>query len=244
MLNLKQQTFITEYLRLKDKVMAYRAAYGNEESNYNTLESAANRLLRNPEIAEAIQSVMDNVRREVEAELKQEMKTELMSLHRKRELLAQIAEGDMYVEQNYKGRGCNTCTVLVRPTINQRLKAIHLDNQLAGHYPVAHKPTRAQGNPTQSQPQPAKPAPAPLPEKAPKPAVKAKTPRITRTALQQLLNTPPQPAKKPLPCRKNIKTTTFHNKRNDRVIGCPSRETPPVRQQLSLLRCQNDKYKM
>ncbi len=42
----------------------------------------------------------------------------------------------MYAIQNYKGKDCNQCTQMVRPTINQMLKAIDLDSKLAGHYSV------------------------------------------------------------------------------------------------------------
>ena len=42
----------------------------------------------------------------------------------------------MYAVQNYKGKDCNQCTQMVRPTINQMLKAIDLDSKLAGHYTV------------------------------------------------------------------------------------------------------------
>lgn len=133
-MNLKQQRFITEMLRHGDKVVAYKIAYQSDSASYTTLESAANRLLKNPEVAAAIQSTVDRIRHEVEEELKAEMRRELLSVQRKREILARIAEGDVYIEQTFKGKGCQTCTQMAKPTINQMLKAIDIDNRMAGDY--------------------------------------------------------------------------------------------------------------
>src|SRR5690606_22241191 len=77
-----------------------------------------------------------HVHYEVEQEIRAQQKTELLTIRRKRELLANIATGEMYAVQNYKGKDCNQCTQMVRPTINQMLKAIDLDSKLAGHYTV------------------------------------------------------------------------------------------------------------
>lgn len=141
-MNLKQHSFITEYLRHRDHVVAYKNAY-QSTSDYRTIESAANRLLRQPEIAQAIQDAMNSIRAEVEEELKQELKTELLTLQKKRELLAKIAMGEQVVEQNFRGKNCSQCTQFIKPTINQMLKAIDLDSKLAGHYgkQKKHEPT-------------------------------------------------------------------------------------------------------
>ncbi|MCB0698954.1 MAG: hypothetical protein H6551_12120 [Chitinophagales bacterium] len=135
-MNQKQQRFVTEYLRIGDKVIAYRIAYQTRSTNLRSLESAVNRLLNDPEVAKAISDVQSRIRADVEQELKEEFRRELLSVQRKRELLAAIATGDILVEQHYKGKGCATCTQLVRPTINQMLKAIDIDSKLARHYTV------------------------------------------------------------------------------------------------------------
>ena len=135
-MNLKQQTFITEYLRHNDAFTAYCIAYNLKDcSNYTSIMSSANRLLNTPEVAETIRTIMDGIRHDVEQEIKAEMKRELLTVQRKRELLAQIATGEMYVMQYYKGKDCNQCSQHVAPTINQMLRAIDLDSRLAGHYP-------------------------------------------------------------------------------------------------------------
>ncbi|MBS1773249.1 MAG: terminase small subunit [Bacteroidetes bacterium] len=135
-MNIKQHRFITEYLRFGDKAIAYKNAYNTPHANYRTLESAANRLLKKPEIAYAIEEAMARIRSEAEQELKQQLREELMSVQRKRDILARIAHGDVYIEQTYRGKGCQTCSVMVKPTINQMLKAIDLDSKLAGDYAV------------------------------------------------------------------------------------------------------------
>lgn len=132
----KQHEFVTEYLRHGDKIIAYSLVYKNESGNYAAVESAANRLLRHPEVAQAIDSVRKAIRAEVEQELKQQLYTELLTVQRKRELLARIANGQLFAVQQYKGKDCRTCEQVVTPTINQMLKAIDLDNKLAGHYTI------------------------------------------------------------------------------------------------------------
>ena len=97
---------------------------------------AAQQLMDDPEVGGLIRSVLEHVQYEVEQEIRAELKTELLTVQRKRELLANIATGEMYAVQNYKGKDCNQCTQMVRPTINQVLKAIDLDSKLAGHYSV------------------------------------------------------------------------------------------------------------
>lgn len=133
-MNLKQQRFITEFLRYGDKIIAYKTAYENPSADPDVIISAANRLLRKPEIREAIEAAQNRIRYEVEAELKAELKQELLTIQRKREILAQIANGDALIEQHTKGKNCNMCTILQRPNFNQILKAIDVDSKLAGHY--------------------------------------------------------------------------------------------------------------
>ena len=133
-MNVQQYNFVTAYLRTGDKIQSYKSAYNSESTNYHSLESAANRLLRQPEIAATIRGIQESIRAEVEAELKAELKHELLTIQEKRELLAQIARGEMTAEQNYRGKNCSQCTQFIKPTINQMLKAIDLDSKLAGHY--------------------------------------------------------------------------------------------------------------
>ena len=116
---------------------AYCIAYNVEdESQYESIMAAAQQLMDAPEVGGAIRSVLEHVQYEVEQEIRAQQKTELLTVQRKRELLANIATGEMYAIQNYKGKDCNQCTQMVRPTINQMLKAIDLDSKLAGHYSV------------------------------------------------------------------------------------------------------------
>ncbi len=129
--------FITTYLRHRSAYTAYCIAYNVEDQRqYESIISAAQQLMDDPEVGGLIRSVLEHVHYEVEQEIRAELKTELLTVQRKRELLANIATGEMYAIQNYKGKDCNQCTQMVRPTINQMLKAIDLDNKMAGHYSV------------------------------------------------------------------------------------------------------------
>ena len=53
-MNLKQQLFITEYLRHRDAYIAYCEAYQpKDRTKYNSIMSAANRLLNSDEVGAA-----------------------------------------------------------------------------------------------------------------------------------------------------------------------------------------------
>lgn len=134
-MNFKQQSFITEYLRHRSAYTAYcRAYHVQDETKYDSIMSAANRLLNDPEVGGVIRSVLEGIRHDVEQEIRAELKTDLLTVQRKREILAKIATGEMYAVQVYKGKDCSQCTQHVWPTINQMLKAIDLDNKMAGLY--------------------------------------------------------------------------------------------------------------
>lgn len=135
-MNHKQQTFVTEYLRHRDAMTAYSIAYNYETSNYASLQSLANRLMNHPEVSATIHSILDGIRHDVEQEIRAELKVELLTVQRKREILAKIAVGEFYAVHNYKGKDCSMCSQHVWPTINQVLKAIDLDNKMAGLYSV------------------------------------------------------------------------------------------------------------
>ena len=133
-MNLKHHAFVTEYLYWGDQVIAYQNAYKKHGSSYRSLQSAANRLLAMPEVAEAIDKAQSAIRSRVEEEVAARLKQELLTIQKKREILAQVATGSLYIEQMTVGKNCSNCTHLVKPNINQMLKAIDLDNKLAGHY--------------------------------------------------------------------------------------------------------------
>lgn len=136
-MNLKQQTFITEFLRHRSAYTAYCLAYHvKDETKYDSIMSAANRLLNDPKVGGVIDSVLKGIRHEVEQEIRAELKADLLTVQRKREILAKIATGEFYAVHNYKGKDCSMCTQHVWPTINQVLKAVDLDNKMAGLYSV------------------------------------------------------------------------------------------------------------
>ncbi len=136
-MNLEKQTFITAYLRHRSEYTAYCLAFNPENAaDYNAIMSATASLMDDPGVGGVIRSVIDGIRQDVEQEIKAQQKTELLTMQSKRELLARIARGEMTAVQHYKGKDCTYCTQMVLPTINQMLKAIDLDNRMAGHYSV------------------------------------------------------------------------------------------------------------
>lgn len=134
-MNLHQQTFITEYLRHNDAIVAYQLAYECSSSDYEQVLQKAQEVLHHPDVAAAISSITEGIRHRVEQE-QQAAQSGVLSIQQKRQILAQIATGQLSVEQSYKGKDCNVCSQYVRPTINHMLRAIHIDNKLAGHYPA------------------------------------------------------------------------------------------------------------
>ncbi len=107
-MNIEQHSFITEYLRHNSAYTAYCLAYKPENaSQYESIMTAAQQLMDDPEVGGVIRSVLEGVRHDVEQEIRAQQKTELLTIQRKRELLANIAMGEMYAIQNYKGRDCN-----------------------------------------------------------------------------------------------------------------------------------------
>ena len=129
--------FVTTYLRHRSAYTAYCIAYNVEDqSQYESIMCAAQQLMDDPEVGGLIRSVLEHVHYEVQQEIRAEQRQELLTVQRKRELLARIATGEISVMQHYKGKDCNQCTQMVQPTINQMIRAIDLDSKLAGHYPV------------------------------------------------------------------------------------------------------------
>lgn len=134
-MNTRQQKFVTEYLQWGIPCLAYANAYNKPNPNGRAIESAANRLLRNPEVQQAIHDAEDRIRHQVEREIADRQALDVFTIEQKRHLLKQIATGDILVEQRYKTGDCRHCTQFIRPTINQMLRAIDLDNRMAAHYP-------------------------------------------------------------------------------------------------------------
>lgn len=134
-MNHRQQLFANTYLWHNDPTIAYMEAYKPKVPNYRAIMSAANRLLRKPEIAEYISSVRDSVRSQLEYELKEQMKEELLTIHEKRLYIKRVINGEILIPQDYKTTGCNRCTMFLRPTFPQILGYLKEDSRLAGHYP-------------------------------------------------------------------------------------------------------------
>ncbi len=134
-MNAKQYEFVMQYLQHKDKITAYTIAYNKRTSNYRAVESAANRLLQNPEIKQYIATMRESMYNEAMQEVQKDLKTELLTVQRKREVLARIVNGEHSVIQNFKGKNCQVCTYFLYPTIREILQGIREDNRMAGHYP-------------------------------------------------------------------------------------------------------------
>lgn len=154
-MKLENYKFVTEYLYWGEPVIAYQNAF-EAAGDYNTLLPLAEALLDDEEVAATISRAKAAIEERVEQQAARQEKAQLLTLEKKRELLYEIATGQKLVEYSYKGRDCNQCTQLIRPNINQMLRAIHLDARLANHYPQHHKSVPLSslqgGTPKQSNP--------------------------------------------------------------------------------------------
>lgn len=178
-MNLKQQAFVCEMLRHGNRAEAYKAAYQTKSNNPRSLQSAADRLMKNPEVAAAIQSVHERIYAEVQEELKARITHEVLTAQRKREILAQIAEGEWMVQPPPEELSNQRTAVLI-PTMKERLKAIDMDNRMTGAY---EKENAAKHNNTQQEPPVAdnneEPVVVPPPlQQTPPPAQHIRTPFI------------------------------------------------------------------
>ena len=134
-MNTNQHRFVCEMLRHGDKKKAYRAAYDPTNQNERSIESAANRLMKNQEVADAIEEAENRMYAEAEQELRERYVSQLLSVQRKRELLAQIAEGN-WIEQPPPDHITDHPIAVMVPTLKDRLKAIDMDNRMDGSYRV------------------------------------------------------------------------------------------------------------
>ncbi|WP_276132473.1 terminase small subunit [Polluticoccus soli] len=135
-MNLNQHAFVCELLRHGNKCEAYKTAYNPQTENPRSIESAANRLMKDPEVTAAIAEAQERILEEARQVLKEKYIAELLTVQRKRELLAQIAEGK-WMEQPPPDHIEGQRTPVMVPTIKERLKAIDMDNRMDGSYQAA-----------------------------------------------------------------------------------------------------------
>lgn len=110
-LNSRHEVFIREMIRHNDKVRAYKAAYPG--ANDESARVAACRLLSHPDIKERLKYAYNSIELGVREDKMAFINQEIKIINVKREMLLHIINGT------------------VKATINERLKAIRLDNELA-----------------------------------------------------------------------------------------------------------------
>ncbi len=133
------QLFITQMLLHGDKARAYKAAYPAAKEERSIL-SAANRLLSRPEISDAINGARNRIRTEAEQELKEQLKTEMLSVERAKELLTEIAEGRLLTEKQVRQKDGSYETMMVAPTLGERMRAITIYLRMTGQLSAKPQP--------------------------------------------------------------------------------------------------------
>lgn len=126
-------TFITHFIRTKDKRAAYKEAYPNVADG-NSLRSAANRLYNQlkPYIDKLEERATALALEELVQDAKERIKTEVCSLHSRREVLAKMITGQMQVKRHIRLRDT---IVEVYDDVNPAalIRAIDLDSRLAAN---------------------------------------------------------------------------------------------------------------
>lgn len=127
------QTFITHYLRTKNRRQAYKEAYPHVADG-NSLRSAANRLYKqlSPYIDNLEQRATEMALEELMHDAKERIKTEVCSLQSRREKLAEMITGQMQVKRHIRLRD-RIVEVYddVSPAV--LVRAIDLDSRLAAN---------------------------------------------------------------------------------------------------------------
>lgn len=130
-LNARHLLFINEMIRHGDKLKAYATAY--PDARGEALRKAAERLMKNPAIAQQIDEVRAQIRHEAYvaayAACMEDMKTELLSMQKRRAILAQLATCEMKVGRYVKYNG-DYVMVYEDPRPRDIIRAIELDTKL------------------------------------------------------------------------------------------------------------------
>lgn len=127
------KTFITHYLRTQNKRQAYKEAYPNVADG-DSLRSAANRLYRQlrPFIESLTAHATTLALEELMTEAKEVVKTNICTLHQRREVLGKMITGQMQVKRHIRLRDT---IVEVYDDVSPAalVRAIDLDSRLAAN---------------------------------------------------------------------------------------------------------------
>lgn len=140
------QVFIDEMIKHGDQVKAYKVAYPKASDEAARVNSY--KLLQNATIQSAVKKGADKIRSLAEnkavEELKDEIKANVLSALQKRELLLKIATGAIEIPTkrpawDSEQRKYVMVPVIDVPDFGERMKAIDLDNKMAGDFAADKK---------------------------------------------------------------------------------------------------------
>jgi phage terminase small subunit len=137
-MNAKQNKFVNAYLSLGDKIAAYKLAYPKTKSE-KAIRSAANRLMLNPEVKEAIEGPYNRIRAEAEEDMKKRFEGELLTFYEAQLELTRIIKGTRTTAKWVKDKDGWT-TLEVKPTISNVVSALNTFFRLNGHFPQKKLP--------------------------------------------------------------------------------------------------------
>lgn len=128
------KTFITAMNITGDRIEAYLKAYPKCKSRESARVNAT-KLLRNATVR-ALLKVTPEIQRAAREkaidELKDEIKFDALTVSEKREFLKKIAFGELVIEEHFIKRDGTVSKYTRNPNATERMRAIEIDNRMAG----------------------------------------------------------------------------------------------------------------
>lgn len=126
--------FIKEMNKTGDKIEAYLKAFPKCRSRKSAATNAE-RLLKNTEVLNLLKinpAMQLEARRITLNELKKEIKLDVLSSFKKRNILRQIALGELLIEEHFIKKDGTVGKYMRKANAFEILKAIEVDNKMAG----------------------------------------------------------------------------------------------------------------
>jgi hypothetical protein len=152
-LNKAQKIFVEEMVRHGDEDLAVEIAYPQLKGNNKQIRTYCGRLMKNEEIASVIHQRSSEIQQLATSEATESLKNEIVSnaltAIEKRNLLSEIAKGSARIQESFmkwnkKGEP-EMETWYREPTAFEKIKAIEVDNKMAGDNAVIKQDLTSKG---------------------------------------------------------------------------------------------------
>lgn len=153
------QVFVDEMIKHGDEHRAYQKAYPKTK-NKHAIRKGCLRLSQNVSVSAAIKTEVDKIKatatQQAIAELKNEIKGNILTRQQKQEILYKIAMGELAIPVkkpvwDHKQKKYVTISMMEVPDHAAMIKAIEIENKMSGDYaPEKWEHTGKDGNPIET----------------------------------------------------------------------------------------------